>query len=71
MRSRLLERVCAERASASGVDVEQYMREVVEEVPTGELVAPDTVAQMALLLASERASSVNGSSIVIDGGMTA
>ena len=47
------------------------MREVEEDLPTGKLVLPSEVAQMALWLASEDCKSVNGSSIVIDGGMIA
>ena len=71
IRSRLLKRVCSERATASGVSLDEYMKDVKEELPTGELVLPSAVTQMALLLASDGASSVNGSSVVIDGGLTA
>lgn len=71
IRSRLLDRVCRERASAIGVSIEEYMREVKEEMPTGDLVLPSAVTQMALLLASDTARSVNGASLVIDCGMTA
>lgn len=68
--SRLLERVCAERAAAIGTTVNEYMREVKEELPTGELVRASTVTQIALFLASKGAASVNGASVVVDCGMT-
>ena len=71
IRSRLLERVCADRAAANGVDLEEYMREVEEEIPSGKLVEASSVAEMALFLTSEAGESVNGASIVIDGGMIA
>ena len=71
IRSRLLERVCADRAEASGVGLEEYMQEVEEELPTGKLVEASSVAEMALFLTSEAGESVNGASIVIDGGMIA
>ena len=69
IKSRLLDRIVAKSAAAEGVSLEDYMREVKEELPTGRLVLPSEVVQMALLLASEDCESVNGSSIVIDGGM--
>ena len=69
--SRLLDRVCSERAAASGVGIDRYMSEVKDELPTGELVHPAAVTKMALLLATEESGSVNGSSLVIDCGMTA
>lgn len=71
MKSRLLDRIGAKSAAAHGMSLKEYMREVEEELPTGNLVLPSEVAQMALLLASEDCASVNGSSIVIDGGMLA
>ena len=71
IKSRLLNRIGAKNAAAGGMSLEDYMREVKEELPTGKLVLPSEVAQMAFWLASEECKSVNGSSIVIDGGMIA
>ena len=65
-----IDRIGAKCAAARGVSLEDYMREVKEE-PTGRLVLPSEVAKMAFLLASEDCASVNGSSVVIDGGMIA
>ena len=71
IKSRLLDRIGAESAAERGIEVEEYMREVEDELPTGKLVVPSEVAQMAWWLASEDCASINGSSIVIDGGMIA
>ena len=71
IRSSLLERVCADRATASGTSLEEYMHDVEEELPTRKLVEPSAVARMALFLTSEADESLNGASIVIDGGMIA
>ena len=71
IKSRLLDRIGTKSAVACGMSIEDYMREVEEDLPTGKLVLPSEVAQMALWLASEDCKSVNGSSIVIDGGMIA
>ena len=71
IKSQLLDRIGANSAARRGISLEDYMREVEEELPTGKLVLPSEVAQIALLLASEDCKSVNGSSIVIDGGMLA
>ena len=71
IKSRLLKRIGTKSAAECNMSLQDYMRELKEEIPTGKLVAPSEVTQMALLLASENSASVNGSSIVIDGGMIA
>ena len=71
IKSRLLDRICEKRAAETGKNIEEYMREVKEDLPTGELVLPSSVTQMVLLLTSENSGSINGSSVVIDGGMIA
>lgn len=67
--SKLLERVCAERAAESGITLEDYMHDVEDELPTGKLVLPGAVAEMAHFLTLDGCESLNGASIVIDGGM--
>ena len=69
--SRLLDRVSKKRAGERGIGIEEYMCEVREDLPTGQLVLPSSITRMALLLASENSGSINGSSVVIDGGMIA
>lgn len=48
-----------------------YMEFIEETVPTGRMGTPSEVADLAVFLASDRASFINGASIVIDGGWTA
>ena len=68
--SKLLDRIGTKSAAEREISLEDYMQEVRDEVPTGKLVVPFEITQMALLLATEGSGSVNGSSIVVDGGMT-
>lgn len=69
--SRLLRRICAEGAARSGIGVDECMRDVESELPTGSLVRPSDVAGMAVFLAGEGGAGINGASIVVDGGMIA
>lgn len=55
-------------AAKSGGDVEAGKRALVKDNPMGRLILPEEVAAAAVYLASEGASSVNGQSIIIDGG---
>ena len=71
IKSQLLDRICKQRALVEGVSLADYMREVEEELPTGKLVLPVEVTELAVFLASEACSSINGASLVIDGGMIA
>lgn len=69
VRSRMLRRVCEERAAQDGVSLKEYMADVKEEVPTGRLVEPSAIAQMAVVLMGDSSGSTNGASFVVDGGM--
>lgn len=55
-------------AAKSGGDVAAAKRMLAKDNPMGRLIAPEEVAAAALYLASDAAASVNGQSIVIDGG---
>jgi NAD(P)-dependent dehydrogenase (short-subunit alcohol dehydrogenase family) len=55
-------------AAKAGGDVEAAKRRLARDNPMGRLVAPEEVAAAAVYLASEAAASVNGQSIIIDGG---
>lgn len=48
-----------------GTDAEE---EYAETIPLGRLARPEEVAEVALFLASDRASFVNGESVSVDGG---
>ena len=71
VRSRMLRRVCRQRADEAGVSLRDYMKEVREELPTQRLVEPSEIARMAMLLVSEESGCTNGAAIVMDGGMIA
>jgi NAD(P)-dependent dehydrogenase (short-subunit alcohol dehydrogenase family) len=52
-------------------DVEMARRQVIERLPIGRLGTPDDIAKGILFLASDDASFMTGSALVIDGGITA
>jgi len=55
-------------AEAQGVDIDEYMEEASESVSSGRVAEPEEVASLALYLASEAATHINGTTIAIDGG---
>jgi 2-keto-3-deoxy-L-fuconate dehydrogenase len=58
-----------ERMSASG-DFESARAAFISRQPMGRVGRPDEIAEIAVLLASNEASFMTGSNIVIDGGMS-
>ena len=58
-------------AAAAGQDVDEYLEEACEAVPSGRVAEPEEVAALALFLASEAAAHINGAAIPIDGGGSA
>jgi len=58
-------------AEAEGVDIDEYMEEASESVPSGRVAEPEEVAALTLFLASEAAAHINGTAIPIDGGGSA
>ena len=55
-------------AEAEGLDIDEYMEEASEAVPSGRVAEPEEVAALALFLAGESATHINGTTIAIDGG---
>ena len=51
-----------------GMDIDEYMEEASESVPSGRVAEPEEVASLALYLANGAASHINGTTIAIDGG---
>ena len=51
-----------------GIDVEAQWAALAEHVPLGRLAAADEIGRVAVFLASDLASYVHGSQIVVDGG---
>jgi 3-oxoacyl-[acyl-carrier protein] reductase len=64
-RIRNLEQRTAEKAGRS---VDEMLQESAKSIPVGYIASPEEFAQLALFLASERSSYVNGSSFAVDGG---
>lgn len=61
----------AAEAKAQGVNIDDYMEEASEAVPSGRVAEPEEVASLALYLASDGATHINGTTILIDGGSNA
>jgi NAD(P)-dependent dehydrogenase (short-subunit alcohol dehydrogenase family) len=61
--------VAATIASASGGEAEEVARQAAAGMLTGRFTRPDEVADLAVLLASDRVGNVTGADFVIDGGL--
>ena len=61
----------AAEAEAEGMDIDDYMEEASEAVPNGRVAEPEEVAALALFLAGEAATHINGTTVAIDGGGSA
>jgi NAD(P)-dependent dehydrogenase (short-subunit alcohol dehydrogenase family) len=55
--------------SASGKSAEQVTTEFASNSPTGRFTRPEEVADLVLMLASDRCANMVGSGVTIDGGM--
>ena len=58
-------------AEAEGMEIDDYLEEACEAVPSGRVAEPEEVAALVLFLASESAAHINGTAIPIDGGGSA
>jgi NAD(P)-dependent dehydrogenase (short-subunit alcohol dehydrogenase family) len=61
----------AAEAEATGVEIDEYLEEASDAVPSGRVAEPEEVASLTLFLASDAASHINGTAIPIDGGGSA
>ncbi len=58
-------------AEETGVDLEEYLEEAAEAVPSGRIATPEDVAALAVFLATDAASHINGTAIPVDGAGSA
>lgn len=58
------------RAKSSGQSVEEAYAALAQGIPVGRLGRPDELGATVAFLASERASFITGTSIIVDGGAT-
>lgn len=56
-------------ASAPGADSEEILRRFLARIPMGRMGEPDEIGKAALFLASDMASYMTGSQVVVDGGV--
>jgi len=62
--------VAAARAQREERKVEDVIKEIEREVPLGRLARPEEIGELVAYLASDKASYITGSLILIDGGRT-
>jgi len=59
----------ASRAAQKGVSIDQYMQDLVRDIPAGRYGDPEELANVIVFLGSEKASYVTGATISVDGGL--
>ncbi|MEM0468877.1 MAG: SDR family oxidoreductase [Pyrobaculum sp.] len=58
------------RAQREGRAVDEIIKEMENEIPLGRLAKPEEIGELVAFLASDKASYISGSLILIDGGRT-
>ncbi|MFA6467364.1 MAG: SDR family oxidoreductase [Bacteroidota bacterium] len=56
------------RSKEKNISMEQYLEESASNIPTGRLGKPEELGDVIAFLASEKASYINGTNILVDGG---
>jgi len=61
--------VAQDISSRTGENVEESMRQMLQDVPAGRYGSSEEVGYLTAFLASEKASYINGTMLTIDGGL--
>ncbi|MBI4798927.1 MAG: SDR family oxidoreductase [Desulfarculus sp.] len=64
-----VEELLAHRGQAQGISRDEALKQAVAGIPLGRIGRPEEMAELAVFLASERASYITGASYLIDGGL--
>lgn len=67
--SELIRRIAFDNKEKTGQSVEEYLKEVCEEIPAGRMAKPIEIAELAVYLSSESTGYLNGASIQLDGAL--
>ena len=67
--SELMTRIAERVSKDEGLSPSEYLKEVAEKYPTKRLFKANEISAVALFLASDSASGINGVSIPVDGGL--
>ncbi len=59
-----------EKAGISGEEKEAFLEFMKTKIPVGRVGLPEDIAELVLFICSEKASYINGASIIADGGWT-
>ena len=70
VKSELLVRIAKQKCGGDDQAVEEYLRAAADEIPTGELVEPEEVAEAVLWMTLQKGRALNGTTLVLDGGLT-
>lgn len=71
VRSAMLEFCIRREVGEDETLIKGYYESLIQQTPTRKLVTPQDIADAVVFLCSDRARSINGASLVLDGGMTA
>ncbi len=64
------EELSAARSKERKMSMEEYLNEQSKNIPSGRFGRPEEIGDVVAFLASERASYINGTNILVDGGLT-
>jgi 3-oxoacyl-[acyl-carrier protein] reductase len=65
-----LSSIIANKAKKTGLSIAEVEKEMLSEIPAARFGNPDEPANAAAFLASDLASYINGTNVVVDGGRT-